>query len=82
VCLFRSERHAECVAYLLEAGADPLARSARGDTALHAAAKSGGAPCLQARRPWPSEAPQALNMSLTKPWTPCSAQPSQVNRKP
>lgn len=38
----------ECVAYLLAAGADAAAQTARGDNALHVAAKHGAAGCLQA----------------------------------
>ena len=44
----RSQRHVECVAYLLAAGADAHAQSSRGDNALHVAAKHGSAGCLAA----------------------------------
>ena len=43
-----SQRHMECVAYLLAAGADAHAQSSRGDNALHVAAKHGSAGCLHA----------------------------------
>ena len=44
----RSQRHAECVAYLLLHGADVYAQSSRKDNAMHIAAKHGNAGALNA----------------------------------
>lgn len=46
--LCRSQRHAECVAYLLLHGADVYAQSSRKDNAMHIAAKHGNAGALSA----------------------------------
>ena len=46
--LCRSQRHAECVAYLLLHGADVYAQSSKKDNAMHIAARHGSAGALSA----------------------------------